>query len=244
MYNLDGKVAVITGGNSGIGSAIAALFIRNGAKVVIFDKDITNSGKIQNNENILCFQGNLTNLEDIDMLYKQAFDAFGKIDIIVASAGVCAKLKVDDITEEFFDKIVNVNYKGTFFTVQKAIKYLNNSASIILVSSTAAHRAVSGNSVYSSTKAAISRMVKNFAADLADRKIRVNAVSPGTIETPMLGNNRSKEFTTKIANFIPFKEIGEPDDIANYVLFLASGKSKYITGTDLTIDGGLSGFVV
>jgi len=124
------------------------------------------------------------------------------------------------------------------------VKYLNNSASIILVSSTAAHRSVSGNSVYSSTKAAISRMVKNFAADLADRRIRVNAVSPGTIETPMLGSNRSDEFMAKIANHIPFKSIGDPDDIANYVLFLASDKSKYITGTDLTIDGGLTGFIV
>jgi len=163
----------------------------------------------------------------IDKLYQQTFDAFGKIDIIAASAGVCDKLKIDDITEEFFDKIVNVNYKGTFFTIQKAVKYLNNSASIILVSSTAAHRSVSGNSVYSSTKAAISRMVKNFAADLADRRIRVNAVSPGTIETPMLGSNRSDEFMAKIASHIPFKNIGDPDDIANYVLFLASDNNDF-----------------
>jgi len=243
MYILDGKVAVVTGGNSGIGSAIAMLLKNNGAKVVIFDKNIDNN-QDKRDENILYIEGDLTNLSDIDNLYKQTFDTFGKIDIIAASAGVCSKLKIDDITEEFFDKIVDVNYKGTFFTIQKAIKYLNNSASIILVSSTAAHRAVSGNSVYSSTKAAISRMAKNFAADLADRRIRVNAVSPGTIETPMLGNNRSEEFISKIASHIPFKNIGEPDDIANYVLFLASDKSKYITGTDLTIDGGLSGFVV
>ena len=244
MNDLNGKVAVVTGGNSGIGFAIAMSLKNNGAKVVVFDKNITDSKKILKKEDFICVQGDLTNLKDIDRLYNETFDAFGKIDIIAASAGVCDKLKIDDITEDFFDKIVNVNYKGTFFTVQKAVKYLNNSASIILVSSTAAHRAVSGNSVYSSTKGAISRMVKNFAADLADRKIRVNAVSPGTIETPMLGNNRNDGFMSKIANCIPFKNIGEPDDIANYVLFLASDKSKYITGTDLVIDGGLSGFIV
>ncbi|MCP4177611.1 MAG: SDR family oxidoreductase [bacterium] len=242
MYSLDKKVAVVTGGGSGIGSAIAVLMRDNGAKVVIFDKHISETK--QNDKNMLCIEGDLTNLEDIDNLYKQTFDVFGKIDIIAASAGVCDKLIIEDITEEFFDNIVNVNYKGTFFTVQKAVKYLNSSASIILVSSTAAHRSVSGNSVYSSTKAAISRMVKNFAADLADRKIRVNAVSPGTIETPMLGSNRSEEFISKIAAYIPFRDIGKPEDIANYVLFLASDKSKYITGTDLTIDGGLSGFIV
>jgi NAD(P)-dependent dehydrogenase (short-subunit alcohol dehydrogenase family) len=244
MYNLNNKVAVVTGGNSGIGAAIAMLLKDNGAKVVIFDKNISDVHKKLNSTSLLYIEGDLTKLEDLDNLYRRTFEAFGKIDIIAASAGVCDKLKIDDITEEFFDKIVNVNYKGTFFTVQKSIKYLNNSASIILVSSTAAHRAVSGNSVYSSTKAAISRMVKNFAADLADRKVRVNAVSPGTIETPMLGSNRSEEFMNKIVSHIPFKNIGEPDDIANYVLFLASDKSKYITGTDLVIDGGLSGFVV
>ena len=244
MKELADKVAVVTGGNSGIGLAITDIFIKNGAKVVIFDKNIDGVINKYNNPNVISVEGDLRNLSDIDKLYTCAFDNFGKIDIIAASAGVGKVVDINDITEELFDQIVDVNYKGTFFTVQKSVKYLNNNASIILISSTAAHRAVHGKSIYASTKAAISRLAKNFAADLAHKQIRVNAVSPGTIDTPMLGADLSEDFMRKIGSHIPFKYIGSPDNIAEYALFLASDKSIYITGTDLTIDGGLSGFIV
>ena len=245
MKELEGKVAVVTGGNSGIGLAIAKLFVDNGASVAVFDKDTGSfDDLIYKNKKLLWIEGDLKKLSDIDKLFNKTLDKFGRIDIIVASAGVGKIADLEDVTEELFDAIVDVNYKGTFFTVQKSINFLNDNASIILISSTAAHRAVPGKSIYASTKAAISRLAKNFAADLVYRKIRVNAISPGTIETPMLGADISKDFMKKIGNHIPFKHIGSPDDIAQYALFLASDKSKYITGTDLTVDGGLSGFVV
>jgi NAD(P)-dependent dehydrogenase (short-subunit alcohol dehydrogenase family) len=240
MNILKNKTAVITGANSGIGLAIAKIFYNAGANVVVFDINTENVSNIFEKDKSLIIKGNLKNISDIQLLFDKASNKFKNgIDIIVASAGICHKRNLQNIDENFFDSIVDVNYKGTFFTVQKGEKHLNNNGSVILISSTAAHRTVAENSVYSSTKAAISKLAKSFAADLVDRKIRVNSISPGTIDTPMLGN-MPKEFINKISNSVPMKKIGKPDDIAEYALFLASDSSSYITGTDIVIDGGLS----
>jgi NAD(P)-dependent dehydrogenase (short-subunit alcohol dehydrogenase family) len=240
MNILKNKTAVITGANSGIGLAIAQKYYNEGANVVIFDINTENVDNLFEKNRSLIVKGSLKNIEDIQQLFDKASKKFKNgIDILAASAGICQKRNLQDIDEEFFDSIVDVNYKGTFFTVQKSVKYLNNDASVILISSTAAHRTVAENSVYSSTKAAISKLAKSFAADLVGRKIRVNSISPGTIDTPMFGN-MPKEFINKISNSVPMKKIGKPNDIAKYALFLASDSSSYITGTDIVIDGGLS----
>lgn len=241
MKQLNNKIAVVTGGNSGIGYEIAMKLSEQGAKVAIFDKKINN---IEAGDNLFLYQGDLKQLSEIENFYKSVYQVFGKIDIIAASAGIGKIADLNEVTEKLFDEIISINLKGTYFTVQKSLNYINDNSSIILISSTAAHRAVPGKSIYAATKAAISRLAKNFAADLAHRKIRVNAISPGTIKTPMLGNDLSDDFMKKIGNHIPFKYIGSPNDIAEYAVFLASDKSKYITGTDLTIDGGLSNFIV
>ena len=240
MNILKNKTAVITGANSGIGLSLAKKFYNEGSNIVLFDVDTGNINNIFEKNRSLIINGNLKKINDIQRLYDKASNKFTNgIDILVASAGICIKKHIREIDEVFFDNIVDVNYKGTFFTIQKGEKYLNNNASVILISSTAAHRTVAENSVYSSTKAAISKMAKSFAADLVNRKIRVNSISPGTINTPMLGN-MPKEFINKISDSVPMKKIGQPNDIAEYALFLASNSSSYITGTDIVIDGGLS----
>lgn len=241
---LKNKIAVVSGGNSGIGFAIVKLFLANGAKVAVFDRSIHRLESEIESSNLFVKKGDLRKLSDISSFYDEVHEKFGKIDILAASAGISKMADIESVTEEMFDSVVDVNFKGTFFTVQKSVKYLKDKASVILISSTAAHRAVAGKSIYAATKAAISQLAKNFAADLASKKIRVNAISPGTIQTPMLGENLSREFMRKIGDRIPFKSIGSPQDIADYALFLASDRSAYITGTDLTVDGGLSSFTV
>lgn len=240
MNNLKNKIAVVTGGSSGIGHAIATKLLKHGAKVAIFDKTINKNDC----KDLYSYKGDLRKISELEDFYNKVLKLFGKVDILVASAGIGKIAHISEVTENLFDEIISVNLKGTYFTVQKSLNYINDGASIILISSTAAHRAVPGKSIYAATKAAISRLAKNFAADLTEKKIRVNAISPGTIKTPMLGNDLSDDFMDKIGNHIPLKYIGSPDDIAEYAIFLASDKSKYITGTDLTIDGGLSNFIV
>ena len=241
MQTLENKTAVITGGNSGIGLAIAGKLKDAGANIIVFDL-LTDNADMQLGKNVTTVNGDLKKISDIENLFGVVRKKYPDgIDILVASAGVCKKRKINEIDEEFFDSVVDVNYKGTFFTVQKSVAQLNYGASVILISSTAAHRTAFANSVYSTTKSAVSKMAKCFAADLADKKIRVNSVSPGSIDTPML-NSMAQEFIEKIAEKVPFKQIGTSEDIANYVHFLATDASKYITGTDIVIDGGLSSF--
>ncbi len=244
MTRLQNKVAVITGGNSGIGKGIAKYFYQQGAKVVIFGRNqkTLDEAKDEMDGKILAIKGDVTKKNDLINLYKTTLAQYGKIDIIVANSGVAQRLHVKDVEEENFDYMVNINYRGVYFTVKYALEYLNTSASIILISSCAATITLKHQSVYGSTKAAVTKLAKNLAYDLADKLIRVNSISPGYIETPIFETRLERDplYLKKRESYIPLKRIGTPQDIAHAALFLASDESSYITGVDLLVDGGYS----
>jgi len=247
LGKLEAKVALITGGNSGIGLATAKRFVNEGAYVFITGrrKEELNAAVKEIGRNVTAVQGDVSNLADLDRLFAQIKKEKGKIDIVFANAGVAKYAPLGEITEEFYDSIFDINVKGVLFTVQKALPLLRDGASIILNASIVASKGFSSNSVYSATKAAVRSFARTWTTDLKDRRIRVNAVSPGPIDTPGLnellassetGNQRKK----MISNGMPLGRLGTPDEIAKAVVFLASDDSSYITGTELFVDGGIA----
>ncbi len=242
MKRLLNKVAVITGGNSGIGKGIAEHFFHEGAKVVIFGRNQQTLDEVKNelNGEILAVQGDVTNTEDLKKLYERTLSHFGKIDILVANSGIAERLHVEEVQESNFDRMVNINYRGVYFTVKYAIDYLNKNASIILMASCAGSLTIKRHSVYASTKAAVMKLAKNFAYDLSDKSIRVNSISPGYIRTPIFDSRleNDPDYLKRRETCIPLQRIGTPQDVANAALFLASDEASYITGVDLLVDGG------
>jgi len=244
---LEGKVALITGGNSGIGLATAKQFVNEGAYVYITgrrDKELAAAVK-EIGKNITGIQGDVSNLADLDRLYAQNKRDKGKLDIVFANAGVAKFAALGTITEELYDWTFDINVKGLLFTVQKALPLLPDGASIILNSSIVASKGLPINSVYSATKAAIRSFARTWTTDLKDRRIRVNAVSPGSIDTPglaglMASSDTGQQRMKMIANNVPLGRLGTPDEIAKAVVFLASEDSSYITGTELFVDGGFA----
>jgi NAD(P)-dependent dehydrogenase (short-subunit alcohol dehydrogenase family) len=245
MLKLKNKVAVITGGSSGIGLATAKLFIAQGAKVVISGR---NNDKLElakkeiNDSSLLTVKMDVSKLADIKNLYEKTEHAFGKIDVLFANAGILGKKKLAEIDEDFFEQLIDVNYKGAFFTIQKAIHYLNDNSSIILMSSIARAIGRPEMSVHASIKSAIVTLAQCFASELTDRNIRVNSISPGLIKTSNV-DKYPQEKLDMFSKIIPIGRMGESDEIAKLVLFLASEDSSYITGSDFIIDGGLSRFM-
>ncbi len=243
MSEFTNKVVVITGGASGIGLAIAEHFNQSGAKVVIFGRDLDKLNQVKASfKQALAVQGDVRKLEDLDRLYEQTHNTFGKIDIIIANAGIAARRGIDDVDEQFFDDIVDTNFKGAYFTVQRALPFLNEGASIVLNSTAGCHFGWPSHSVYSAAKAAVSMLARNFSADLVDRKIRVNAISPGYTKTPIWGSADTSS-TSELNKDVPIGRFATPEEIADVVLFLSSRKAAYIVGTDLVIDGGLTSFM-
>ncbi len=244
---LEGKVALITGGNSGIGLATAKQFVNEGAYVYITgrrDKELAAAVK-EIGKNITGIQGDVSNLADLDRLFAQIKRDKGKLDIVFANAGVAKFAALGTITEELYDWTFDINVKGLLFTVQKALPLLPDGASIILNSSIVASKGLPINSVYSATKAAIRSFARTWTTDLKDRRIRVNAVSPGSIDTPglaglMASSDTGQQRMKMIANNVPLGRLGTPDEIAKAVVFLASEDSSYITGTELFVDGGFA----
>jgi NAD(P)-dependent dehydrogenase (short-subunit alcohol dehydrogenase family) len=242
---LDGKIAVITGGNSGIGLATAQRFVEEGAYVYIvgrrqseLDTAVNQIGK-----NVTGIQGDVSNLSDLDHLYDTVKQQKGRIDILFANAGIIGLLPLGSITEDHFDKIFSVNVKGLLFTVQKALPLFQNGGSIILITSIAGSKGFEGLSVYSATKAAIRSFARTWTVDLKYRKIRVNAVSPGPIDTPMTSSmaqaeKQGEQLKTTLLSTVPLGRIGSPDEVAKAVSFLASDDSSYVTGIELFVDGG------
>jgi len=247
MAKLEGKIALVTGGNSGIGLATAKRFVNEGAHVFITgrrDPELAAAAKAIG-RNVTCVQGDVSNLGDLDRLFAQIKREKGKLDIVFANAGVAKYAPFGEIAEELYDQIFDINVKGLLFTVQKALPLLPDGASIILNASIVASKGLSANSVYSATKAAVRSFARTWTTDLRDRRIRVNAVSPGSIDTPglsgLLASSPTGEQRAKmISNSIPLARFGTPDEIAKAVVFLASDDSSYITGTELFVDGGFA----
>ncbi|MDZ8027431.1 MAG: glucose 1-dehydrogenase [Nostoc sp. DcaGUA01] len=248
MKKLEGKIAVVTGGNSGIGLATAKRFAAEGAHVIITGRRQTELDVAvkEIGENITAVQGDVSNLADLDRLYATIKQQYGRIDVLFANAGAAEYAPLGAITEEHFDKIFNINVKGLLFTVQKALPLFQDGGSIILNASIVASKGFEANSVYSATKAAVRSFARTWTVDLKDRKIRVNVVSPGVTDTPGLKDLLASAAepdgdpkTDLLAN-VPLGRMGTPDEIAKAVLFLASDDSSYITGIELFVDGGLA----
>jgi len=238
MGKLQGKVAVITGGSTGIGLATAKLFVREGAYVFITgrrQKELDEAVKAIGS-NISGVQGDVAKLADLDRLY-ETVKGKGRIDIVFANAGIVEIATLKEVTEENFDKIFNINVKGTLFTAQKALPLLNDGGSIILMGSVASAKGTPGWSVYGASKAAIRNFVRCWTVELKDRRIRSNVLSPGPIETP-LAAAQPQDAIASIVSTIPMGRMGEPDEVAKAALFLASDDSSFVTGIELFVDGG------
>ena len=248
MSKLEGKIAVITGGNSGIGLATAQRFVSDGAYVFITGRrqsELDSAVKQIGEKNVSGVQSDVSNLADLDRLYATVKEQKGSVDILFANAGVGELITLVAITEKHFDKIFSVNVKGLLFTVQKALPMFHDGGSIILNASIAASKGIEASSVYNATKAAIRSFARTWTVELRHRKIRVNAISPGMIDTPGLnGLAQSREqleqFKTSFVSTVPLGRMGSPDEVAKVVSFLASDDSSYVTGIELFVDGGVA----
>lgn len=244
---LTGKVAVITGGNSGIGQATAAELAQLGAKVVISGRDEAaleqTAHEIGNDT--LAVRADVTKGEEVANLFEQTQSTFGKVDILFVNAGVIVIKPMHEISEDDFDRVMDINFKGAYMTLQKALPYLNDGASIVLNTSINAVIGMPGTTVYAASKAALSSLIRTLSAELLERRIRVNAVSPGPVETPIFGTLGMNETQTQamavgILDQVPIKRFGQPGEIAKVVAFLASDDASFILGTEVTADGGMS----
>src|SRR6202167_3181281 len=239
MGKLQGKVAVITGGTEGIGLATAKLFVKEGAFVFItgrrqkeLDEAVKSIGT-----NISGVQGDVDKLADLDRLYGTVARVKGRIDIVFANAGIGEMVPFGAVTEEHFDKLFNINVRGTLFTVQKALPLLKDGGSIILNGSVASVKGTAAFGVYAASKAAIRSFVRTWTTDLKDRRIRSNVVSPGPINT-LLTKQRFSDVIARIVSTVPMGRMGEPEEVAKVALFLASDDSSFVTRIDLCVDGG------
>ena len=247
MARLDGKVALVTGGSSGIGYATARRFAAEGAFVYItgrrraeLDKAVLTLGN-----NAKAIRADMAELADIDQLYAQIAAEKDKIDVLVANAGFLEPRMLGEVTPEHFDKTFGVNARGVFFTVQKALPLMRSGGSIILVSSIAAFKGLPAHDTYSATKAAIRSYARTWTAEFRGRHIRVNTLSPGPVDTAMIGSYDALEggadkVRAQFAELIPVERMGRPEEIANAALFLASDESSFVAGIDLVVDGGMS----
>jgi NAD(P)-dependent dehydrogenase (short-subunit alcohol dehydrogenase family) len=246
VNRLEGKVAVVTGGNSGIGLASARRLKDEGARVAISGRDrktLDEAVKLLGKD-VLAVQADVSKLADTDRFFAEVSKKFGKIDVLFVNAGIAKFALPEAVTEDHFDEIFDIDAKGAYFTVQKALPYLNDSASIILNTSVAGQKGFANASVYSATKAALRSLARTFAGALAARNIRVNAVAPGPIETPIFGRTGlSKEaiddFAKNIVSMVPMRRLGKPEEVAGVVAFLASADASYVTGVEINVDGGM-----
>jgi NAD(P)-dependent dehydrogenase (short-subunit alcohol dehydrogenase family) len=247
MARFDGKVAVVTGGNSGIGLAVAKGFAREGASVVITGRDeaALKSAAKEIGEGTLAVKADATRMADLDALMAQVKSRHGRIDALFVNAGIGKFVPFEQVTEAFYDEIMNINVKGVFFTVQKALPLLGPGSAVVLNASINAQLGMPGTTVYGPSKAAVVNMAKTMSADLIPRGIRVNSISPGPIESSLLTrlgmpDEQLKQTKEWIRGQVPMKRFGTGDEIAEAVLHLCSPGAGFTTGADLVIDGGMT----
>jgi NAD(P)-dependent dehydrogenase (short-subunit alcohol dehydrogenase family) len=245
MSTLTNKVAIVTGGNSGIGYATAKELVEKGAKVIVTGRNKEALAKAESELNVTGIVADQADLKSIDNLVAEVKAKFGKVDIVFLNAGIASFSPLESASEEHYDTIMNVNVKGVYFTVQKLLPLLNNGASIIFNTSINANVGMPDSSVYAASKGAVLSFNRVFATELAPRKIRVNAVSPGPVETPIYGklgldDDQVKGFGEILSQKILLKRFAQASEIAKTVSFLASDDSSFITGTEIVVDGGLS----
>jgi Dehydrogenases with different specificities (related to short-chain alcohol dehydrogenases) len=244
MRNLEGKVAIITGASRGIGSAIAKQLSALGAKVVVnysnnavkaeeVVEEITKSG-----EQAVAIKADVSNIKDVERLFSETITKFGKIDILVNNAGVILYKLLSDVTEEEFDKLFNINVKGTYFACQQAMKHMENNGRIINFSTSVVGSMFPTYSVYAATKGAVEQITRQLAKEFGPKKITINAVAPGPINTELFNVGKTDEQIEAIRQMNSFGRIGEPDDVANAIEFLVGDKAQWITGQTLRINGG------
>ena len=245
MKNLNGKVAIVTGGNSGIGYASAKELKEKGATVVITGRD---SERVEASAQELGVKGIVADVSDlsaIDNLVNKVKNELGNVDVLFVNAGIFQPAPVGQISEEMFDHQMGINFKGAIFTIEKFLPIVNDGASIINLSSINAYTGMPNTAVYAASKAALNSYTRTAATELAPRKIRVNAVNPGPVSTPILAKTGMPEeqlngFAEAMQNRIPLKRFGQPEDIAKLVAFLASDDASFITGSEYNIDGGMN----
>jgi len=247
MKRFEGKVAMVTGGNSGIGLAAAKAFAREGAQVAVTGRDegTLKSAEKEIGSSALAIRADAARIADLDAAMAKVRDQFKRIDALFVNAGIGKFVPIAEVTEAMFDEIVTINLKGAFFTVQKALPLMPHGSAVVLNASINAHIGLPGTTVYGATKAAVVNMAKTMSADLAERGIRVNAVSPGPVETPIFGRagisseqiRLTKEW---LQNQTLVKRMAEPEEIAEAVLYLSSDVSSFVIGTELVIDGGMT----
>jgi NAD(P)-dependent dehydrogenase (short-subunit alcohol dehydrogenase family) len=245
MKRLEGKIAVVTGGNSGIGLATAKRFHDEGARIAISGRNrqtLDEAVKLLGRDTI-AIQADASNLAETAQFFETVEKKLGKIDILFINAGVAKFVPLDAVSEDHYDELFDINAKGAYFTLRKALPHLNDGASIILNSSVVSHQGLAHGSVYAATKAALRSFTRSAAAELVSRNIRVNAVAPGPIETPIFGRTglpqeAVDDFAKNILATVPMKRFGKPEEVASTVAFLASRDASYITGVEIDVDGG------
>jgi len=249
---LQGKVAAITGGNSGIGLATAREFRDNGAKVAIFGRntETLNEAVASLGREALAVQGDVRNLADLQRFFEKIHERFGKLDVLMANAGIAKFAPVESMPESLFDELTDTHFKGAFFTVQKALPFVNDGASVILVSAADADKlGRMGTSIYSAAKAAVRELARAMSVELLGRRIRVNVLSPGMTDTPIISREGGppgmtpEQLAAIITKTIPLKRRGTPEEMAKAALFLASDDSSYCLGIELILDGGMTQLV-
>jgi len=245
MSTLQGKTAVVTGGNSGIGYASAKKLKDQGANVIITGRSQERVSKAADELGVTGIVADVTSLDAIDNLVHQVKDSHGSVDVLFVNAGIFTPAPVGHITEDVYDTQFNINFKGAVFTVEKFLPILNDGASVINLSSINAYTGMPNTAIYAATKAALNSYTRTAATELAPRKIRVNAVNPGPVQTPIFGKTGMPEeqlngFAAAMQERIPLKRFGQPEDIANVVAFLASDEASFITGSEYNVDGGMN----